>query len=247
VDQPIAQVFLYSLLAGTATVIGSLFVLYRAGGKRQDLYRVMAFASGVLLGAAFVHLIPEAMEQAARPAAWGLVIGFAAFFALEQVTFSHACPEYCEDCPVHPMGLVAFAALTLHSLVDGLAVAAGFGVSAGLGLVAAFAVIVHEIPEGLAMTAIALAAGYGRRKALVLSLVVALATPVGALMAYTGVTNIAGPLLALLLGVAAGSFLYVGAADILPQLHRQRVRGVFALFMVGLGFMLLSGIFRTET
>lgn len=239
-----AQVFLYSLLAGTATVIGSLFVLYRAGGKRKDLYRLMAFASGVLLGAAFLYIIPEAMEQAGRPAAWGLVIGFAAFFALEQVTFSHACPEYCEDCPVHPIGLVAFVALALHSLIDGLALAAGFGVSTGLGLVAAFAVIVHEIPEGLSMTAIALAAGYGRKKALVLSLVVALATPVGALLAYTGVTGIAGSLLALLLGVAAGSFLYVGAADILPQLHRKQVQGTFALFMIGLGFMLLSGFFR---
>jgi len=186
------------------------------------------------------------MEQARRPAAWGLVIGFAAFFALEQVTFSHACPEYCEDCPVHPIGLVAFIALTLHSLIDGLAVAAGFGVSTGLGLVAAFAVIVHEIPEGLSMTAIALAAGYGRKKAMVLSLVVALATPVGALIAYAGVTGIAGSLLALLLGIAAGSFLYVGAADILPQLHREQVRGAFALFIVGLGFMLLSGFFRIE-
>lgn len=181
-----AQVFLYGLLAGTATVIGSLFVLYRAGGERKDLYRLMAFASGVLLGAAFVHLIPEAMEQARRPAAWGLVIGFAAFFTLEQVTFSHACPEYCQDCPVHAMGLVAFAALALHSLVDGLALAAGFGVSSGLGLTAAFAVIVHEIPEGLSMTAIALAAGYGRKRALMLSLVVALATSLGALIAYGG-------------------------------------------------------------
>lgn len=240
------QVFLYSLLAGTATVIGSLFVLYRAGGQRQALQRVMAFASGVLLGAAFLHLIPEAVEQARLPAAWGLVIGFAVFFALEQVTFSHACPEYCENCPAHPMGLVAFVALTLHSLVDGLAVAAGFGVSAGLGLVAAFAVIVHEIPEGLAMTAIALAAGYGRKKTLLLSLVVALETPLGALLAYAGVTGITGSLLALLLGIAAGSFLYVGATDILPQLHRQRIRGAFALFMAGLGLMLLSGVFNIE-
>jgi len=89
------------------------------------------------------------------------VIGFAAFFTLAQVTFSHACPEYCEDCPVHPMGLVAFAPLTLHSLVGGLA-------------------------------------------------------------------------------VAAGSFLYVGATDILPQLHRQQDPGAFALFLAGLGAMLLS-------
>lgn len=239
-----AQVFLYSLLAGSATVIGSLYVLYRAGNSKKNLYRLMAFAAGVLLGAAFLHLIPEAIEQSGQAASWGLVIGFAAFFTLEQVTFSHACPEYCQDCPVHPMGLVAFVALTVHSLVDGLAVAVGFGVSAGLGLAAAFAVIIHEIPEGLTMTAIALAAGYGRKKALVLSLVVALATPLGALIAYAGVTGVTGSLLALLLGVAAGSFLYVGAADILPQLHREHVRGAFALFIVGLGFMLLFGFFR---
>lgn len=245
-ENTFTNVFLYSLLAGTATVMGSLFVLYRAGNKRINLYGLMAFAAGVLLGAAFLHLIPEAMEQAGRPAAWGLVIGFAAFFALEQVTFSHACPEYCQDCRVHPMGLVAFAALSLHSLVDGLALAAGFGVSTGLGVSAAFAVIIHEIPEGLSMTSIALTAGYSRKKALVLSLVVALATPLGAMIAYAGVTGIAEPLLALLLGVAAGSFLYVGAADILPQLHREQLRGTFTLFIAGMGLMLLSTFFRIE-
>lgn len=95
------------------------------------------------------------------------------------------------------------------------------------------------------MTAFALAAGYGRKRALVLSLVVVLATPLGALIAYAGVTGIARPLLALLLGVAAGSFLYVGAADILPQLHQQQVRGAFALFVVGLDFLVLSGFLRT--
>jgi zinc and cadmium transporter len=234
------QVFFYGLLAGTATVVGSLFVLYRAGWDRGGLYRLMAFASGVLLGAAFVHLIPKAVERGGRPAAWGLVIGFAVFFALEQVTFSHACPEYCEDCSVHPMGLVAFAALTLHSLVDGLAMAASFSTSAALGLVAAFAVIVHEFPEGLSMAAIALGAGYGRQRAFLLSLAVALATPLGAVAGYAGVRGITDPVLGLLLGVAAGSFLYVGATDILPQLHRQQDPGAFALFLAGLGAMLLS-------
>lgn len=234
------QVFFYSLLAGTATVVGGLAVLHRVGWERQGLYRLMAFASGVLLGAAFVHLIPEAVERGGYPAAWGLVIGFATFFALEQVTFSHACPEYREDCPMHPMRLIAFAALTLHSLVDGLAVAAGFGASATLGLVAAFAVIIHEFPEGLSMAAIALGAGYGRRRAFLLSLVVALATPLGAMAAYAGVRDITAPVLGLLLGVAAGSFLYVGATDILPQLHRRRDWGASALFLVGIGLMSLS-------
>jgi len=63
------QVFFYGLLAGTATVVGSLFVLYRAGGERAGLYHLMAFASGVLLRVAFVHLIPEAVKRTGRPAA----------------------------------------------------------------------------------------------------------------------------------------------------------------------------------
>ena len=66
------QVFFYGLLAGTATVVGSLFVLYRAGWGRGGLYRLMAFASGVLLGAAFVHLIPEAVGEVGtrQPGGW---------------------------------------------------------------------------------------------------------------------------------------------------------------------------------
>lgn len=243
-ENSLTNVIVFSLLAGTATAAGSLFVLYRAGSQPIDLYGFMAFAAGVLLGAAFLHLIPEAMEQSELHAAWGLAVGFAAFFTLEQRTFSHACPEYCQSCVVHPIGLAAFAVLSLHSLIDGLALAAGFQVSTGLGLAASFAVILHEIPEGLAMTAIALAAGYRPKKALFFSLIVALATPLGALIAYAGVTGISTSLLALLLGISAGSFLYIGAADILPQLHKQQVRGGYALFILGIGFMMLSGFFH---
>lgn len=239
-------VILYSLLAGIVTLIGSLVPLHRPGWQPDSLRRMMAFGAGVLLGASFVHLIPEAVGRGSGPASWGLVASFGALFALEQVTFTHACPEYCEECPLHPMGLVAFAALTLHSLVDGLAVAAGFGASASLGLVAAFAVIVHEFPEGLSMAAIALGAGYGRRQAFLFSLVVALATPLGAIVAYRGIQGPGGPLLALLLGISAGSFLYVAATDLLPQLHRERNWGVFALFVVGLGLMILSKAYSVE-
>lgn len=96
------------------------------------------------------------------------------------------------------------------------------------------------------MAAIALGAGYGRQRAFLLSLVVALATPLGAVTAFAGVVGIADSLLALLLGVAAGSFLYVGATDILPQLHRQQVRGAFALFLAGVGLMLLTGVSGIE-
>lgn len=142
--------------------------------------------------------------------------------------------------PITPYGPGGLRRSDVTQPGDGLAVAAGFGASTSLGLVAAFAVIVHEFPEGLSIAAIALGAGYGRRQAFLLSLVVALATPLGAIVACRGIQGPGDPLLALLLGVSAGSFLYVAATDLLPQLHREQDGSVFALFVVGLGLMILS-------
>jgi zinc transporter ZupT len=196
----------------------------------------MAFGSGVLLGAAFLHIIPEAVALSGSRAGLGLAGAFVAIFAVEQFGLAHACPECVAErpCRVHPMGWIAFSALGLHSLMDGLSIAAGFAASEALGIVAAAAVLVHKVPTGISLAAILLGAGFSTLGAFLLTVGVALATPVGTLASWGLLIQLTPGMLAAILGVSAGSFLYIGASDILPRLHEERSLPVFLLLVLGL-------------
>ncbi|MDZ7265226.1 MAG: ZIP family metal transporter [candidate division KSB1 bacterium] len=233
------NVLIYGSVAALAAVMGSLIPLLRQNWQKERLYWFMAFGSGVLLGAAFIHIIPEAVTFNAASAGMGLSIAFLVIFGLEQFAPAHSCPEYLEECacPVHTMGLVTFIALFIHSLIDGLAVAAGFGASLELGFIASFAVIVHKFPTGLTTIAILLGTGYGRKKSFLLTLLVAMATPIGALVSQHFVLNLSNNVLSWILGISGGSFIYVAATDILPRLHQERSIPCFLLFLGGVGLM----------
>jgi zinc transporter ZupT len=195
----------------------------------------MAFGSGVLLGAAFLHIIPEAAALDGARAGLGLAGAFLAIFALEQYGLAHACPECVAEpaCPVHPMGWVAFGALGLHSLADGLSIVAGFAASEALGMMATLAVLVHKLPTGISLAAILLGSGFSQWRSFFLTMAVAVATPAGALLSWGLLVQVAPRTLALILGISAGSFVYVGASDILPRLHQERSLTLFLLLVLG--------------
>ncbi len=222
-------------LAGISMILGGLLPLNRKRWPQQALLRFMAFGSGVLLGASFLHVIPEAMALSGARAGLGLVGAFLAIFAVEQFGLAHACPECAAEpaCRVHPMGWIAFAALGVHSLLDGLSIAAGFAASEALGMMAALAVLVHKVPTGISLAAILLGAGFSSWQSFLLTLAVAAATPVGTLASWGLLVELAPGALALILGLSAGSFVYIGASDILPRLHEERSLPVFFLLVLG--------------
>ncbi len=227
-----AQLIIYSLGAGIATLAGALVVLARGHLADKTITRLMGFGSGVLISAAVLHLIPGSVERAPAAAGWALLLGLLVFIAIEQFVHSRACHDH-QHCPVGTVGLMAFAALFVHSLVDGLALTAGFRASEGLGLVAALAVIAHEVPEGITSVSLFEAARYDRRLTLLLAAAVALATPTGAIASWFWTEHISSEALAVLLSFAAGSFIYVATADILPRLHGEQDRPAFLYLLLG--------------
>lgn len=229
------RLLLLSGMAAISMIAGGLLPLRRKNWSEHALLRFMAFGSGVLLGAAFLLIIPEAVSLNGSRAGLGLATAFVVIFGLEQLGLAHACPECVAEhpCQVHPMGWIAFSALGLHSLMDGVSIAAGFAASEALGLVATAAILVHKLPTGIALAAILLGAGFSSRWCLLLIAAVAVATPAGALLSWTLLVEPAPALLALLLGLSAGSFVYIGASDILPRLHEERSLPVFLLLVLG--------------
>ena len=229
------QLIVYSMTAGTATLAGALAVMARRELPRLTIARLMGFGSGVLISAAFLHLIPGSVERSPVAASWAMLASLLLFIAIEHVvvTRAHPHPAHHRIAAVETIGLVSFVALSIHSLVDGLAIAVGLRASPELGLAAAIAVISHEVPEGITSVSLFAAAGYTRRLTLTLASVVAFATPGGALASWFWTAGVTEQTLAALLGFAAGSFIYVAAADILPRLHEERDFPSFLYLLLG--------------
>lgn len=240
----------FGLLAGAATLLGMWLVFVREAWARRNSVYLIAFAAGVLLTTSLTEIIPESAEL--FPNALLVVLGtFFVFYLLEHSLLAHhhhlanfksqisnsgdargeRYDEYERHVPVEKM---AFLGLAVHSLVDGLAIGAGFEVSVSLGILATLAVILHEIPEGVVTLSLFLHANYPRRRAAALTAAVALATPVGAIATATTPGTLHPATLGILLAIAGGSFLYVAAADLIPETHHARHVPAILLMLVGI-------------
>lgn len=219
--------------AGIATFVGMMLVLVREQWSRRYSAVLVSLSAGVLLGVGILHILPESLEMTANAPLF-VMLAFIIFYFLEHHLLIHAGHEEQhhinldidrhDDCcsRPHPMGLVAFIGMGLHSLIDGMIIGTGFEVGHDLGLLSALGVIAHEVPEGIAMIAILLHYGWQRRKAIRLTAFVALATPGAAILTYALVRNLPEHLLGILLAGAGGSFVYIAASDLIPESHRSR-------------------------
>lgn len=201
---------LYALVTSTATLAGGALPMYTRLRLVEQRYMV-AFAGGAMVAIALFDLIPE-MEAHNAVA---LLVGFFAIYLLEKLVMIHACGE--AECETHIMGWPALIGIAAKSLIDGLAIAVGFRASPVLGSLIALAVFAHEIPRGLATTAIMQKAGYSRPRVWAALLVDAGFAPLGVLLSSLIPPSAFEPLI----GFTAGVFLYVGASDLLPEAHRR--------------------------
>jgi zinc and cadmium transporter len=211
----------YSLVILLGAVVGALaVVLTRAPTK---LVTFLAFAAGVMFGAAFFHMLPEAYHGGGF---WALALvpaGFVFLLVLERYVLTHACEEP-RECTEHlhgqTLGLTAFLGLSVHTLFDGIAL--GSAVKEGVGLMALLAITSHKVPSSLSLASILKAEGKSSRRILGLSVVYGLMVPVGALLYITFDTVLRFEALApRALAFSAGSFLYVSVSDLLPYVNRH--------------------------
>ncbi len=211
----------FSLLGSVGAVAGAaLFLLFPEAIRKVLVPYLISYATGTLLGAAFLGMIPAGLKLAPAFAVTSMVlVGMVLFFVLEKLVLWRHCHD--SACEVHgraaPLILIGDA---FHNFVDGIMIAAAFLISIPLGVAASLAVIAHEIPQEVGDFAILLDNGYGRTKAIVLNGLSAATTLPGAVLGYfwLGETRVAVPYI---LAISAASFIYIAAADLIPGLHRQ--------------------------
>ena len=213
------------------SLVGSFLPLLRELSQRA-LALLLSFSAGVLLGAVFFHMLPETVEVLGDGVGWPILAGFLLIFVMERFVFVHACEE--RGCDIHQMGIPAFLGISLHSLLDGIALGAGL-ILPNLGPVVLLAVIIHKMPDSMSISSILLSVGWERRKVAMLSLLFSLTTPVGALLAYLFFRSLSEENVAVAIGISAGTFLAIATADILPQVHRIEERNPLTLIFLVLG------------
>ncbi len=233
------SVILYSLVAALAALLASIVPLKFNITSRRLTY-LLAASAGILLSIAFVDILPEAFALSPF-AGFGILAGFLIINFMEQFVITEPSSEITEDCKLHKVSMTAFAGLLFHSFIDGIAIAAGFGVSAALGAVITFAVLIHAIPDGISASSLLLASKYSssRRKVFSLASVIALAKPAGTVAFLLLAGSVSNLFLSVVLGVSAGSFIYVSAAGLLPHIHREKNLKIFLVFVLGIFLVLL--------
>ena len=234
----LSDVIVYSLIAGAATLLGTWMVLRCEEWAERHSIFLISFAAGVMLTLAFAHLIPESLELFPH-ASIAVFIGFLIFYVLQQIIMFHACHE--EVCHSHQLSLLSSIGLTIHSLLDGIAITAGFEAGRSLGILTTIAVLMHEVPEGITITSILLHAKARRKNVILYSVIVALATPLGAIVSFFFLKNIAPQTLGILLALTAGSFIYLAASDLIPETHRKHHYANAIYFFGGVSLTALVG------
>jgi zinc transporter ZupT len=213
---------------------------------RDRLHLLLGFSSGAVLAVALFDILPEvfAFDHGASymPVT---ALGFLAFFALERYTAMHRAREHPHLAEAHEaeLGAMSAAGLAFHSFLDGVAIGVGFQTSVQMGLLIAFGIIAHDFSDGLNTVTVVLAHGNSSRRAVFWLIIDMLAPVLGA--ASTLMFNLGPGLLPPLLAFFAGSFLYIGASDLLPeaQEHDSPMVGI-ATFAGMLTIFLITRLLR---
>jgi len=192
---------------------------------RNVLPYFFAFASGSLIAVSFFDILPECLEISKSidlPLRYVMITTVASFFfhsLLEKYFLTHHYHEGEEKEHGHIMGPIGAGGLVLHSFLDGVAIGTAYQVNASVGLVVALAVICHDFTDGVNTVTLMLKSKHPVQNAKLFLLMDALAPVLGVL--FASLVSISPVILALILAAFAGEFIYLGAANLLPETHKH--------------------------
>src|SRR5262245_40349357 len=232
----LAWIVIFTTLGGALSALAaSVFLIAPERVRVRVLPHLVSFATGALLGAALLGLLPHAIEGVGAGQSHGigltLLVGLMIFFVLEKlVLWRHCHQDVCEGHLPHGHDHdrnrdAASASLILigdgfHNVLDGVLIAAAFMTDVHLGIVTALAVTAHEIPQEVGDLAILLHGGMSRRRALTLNLLTSVTSVLGGIAAYLALAHTTR-VLPYAIALAASSFLYIAVADLIPGLNRR--------------------------
>lgn len=219
------------------TLIGGFLPAYASLFTHARMSRALALRSGLLLAVAFGDVLPEAWSADPRLAGAAAFTAFAMCYAAEYFAMGDSCHEAVEDCHSHALGAAALVGILAHSFVDGINLGAARLAGVHTLIAAGGAVIVCHFADGFTLTTLFSRSGFSRAAVVGLLASVGLTTAAGAFLTGSSASGLAPGPASMLLGFAGGCFVYVGAADVIPRLHRDRDPAGLAFFAAGATMM----------
>lgn len=238
----LTYILLATFIGSIGALIGGLILLAREKFAVKISHFLASFAAGILLGAAFFDLLPEAVHEGEEMGIdifpWTLA-GIVVFFLIERIIhwFHHhenIHEHNKESKSTLPLIIISD---TLHNFIDGIVIAATFMTNPALGVATTIAVFAHEIPQEIGDFGLMLHKGLARRKIILVNILSAALAIAGAVITYL-LGNVLEGQIPALLALTAGFFIYIALSDLMPEIHYEKKRRAAAIK----GILLLLGI-----
>ncbi|MGB5491911.1 MAG: ZIP family metal transporter [Woeseiaceae bacterium] len=237
-------IILGGLLMAAIAMVGSVTLVLKPATLDRLLLPLVAFAAGSLIGGAFFHMIPAAIDANADILGIGVAVvtGFTLFFVLEQVLHWHHCHRAQSDCK-QPLTYLILIGDALHNFLGGLAIAGTFLIDVRLGITSWLAAAAHEVPQELGDFGVLVHGGWSKRRALLFNVLSGLTFLLGGLLAYRLSFQMD---VSWLIPFAAGNFLYIGASDLVPEVNKHdnyRANAIHLMaFIVGVALLFFAKV-----
>lgn len=221
------MIYLYSfgsvILVSLISLVGVFSLSLKEDILKKYINFFISLAIGALLGDAFIHIIPEAFESKLgfNLSSILIIVGILLFFIIEKFIHWHHHGEDKNEEHIHPVGKLVLFTDGFHNLIDGAIIGASFLVSIPIGIATTIAVILHEIPQEIGDFAVLIHSGYGKKRALWLNFISAFASVFGLIIVFI-FGNIIENIALFFIPIAAGGFIYIAIADLIPELHKTK-------------------------
>lgn len=237
-------IILFSVLGSVGAILtAATFLRIKESTQKVLIPCLVAYATGTLLTAALLGMIPQALEHVSPiPILATVLVGILIFFLLEKTVILHHCHD--ENCDVHSVATPSILLFgdAFHNLIDGVVIAASFLTSVPVGIVVGVSVIAHEIPQEVGDFAIFINSGFTKKKAMIWNTLSSITTIPGAIIAYFALEMVQAAI-PYVMALSAASFLYLALTDLTPELHRRvgfkHAIRQFVLLLAGIGTIVL--------
>ena len=241
----LSWIIIATIIISLISFIGVLTLGLKEKLLNKILLVLVALSAGALIGGAFLHLIPEALEENSHTSTVFIyvLVGFGLFYLVEKSLHWRHCHK--GHCEIHTFAHMSLIGDAVHNFIDGLIIASSFVMDPKLGIVTTIAVALHEIPQEIGDFGVLIYGGFKKSKALFLNFLTATTALFGGIFGYFLSTYVESAT-ELLTPLAAGGFIYIAASDLIPELHKEskfyKSLIAFACFFVGVGLMFLLKI-----
>ncbi|MGB9914218.1 MAG: ZIP family metal transporter [Candidatus Bathyarchaeales archaeon] len=210
------------LIISLISLFGALTLMLNDKHLTKILLYLVSFAAGSLFGDAFIHLIPDAMENTRPPllASMLIIFGILASFTVERLLQWRHCHIPTSDEHPHPFAYMNLFGDAVHNLIDGMIIAGSYLVSIPIGIASTLAVLFHEIPQEIGDFGVLIYGGFSKKRAVWLNLLTAITAIAGAIIAIV-LSEVLDGFIPMLIPFAAGNFIYIAGSDLIPELRKD--------------------------